>query len=109
MIRHYAICSAAAIAKHKDVFHSHHGSHYIDLPDGRVLAIVHFSSESGEIAFASEPGVELLPDPVFEGARELDAEHVRALEHLKLEGKTVLHAAKAAAKVHPLMKLRSWM
>lgn len=109
MTRFYAICPLDVLHKHRDVFHAQHGSHYVDLPDGRVLAVVHFSDESGEIAFAAEPGVEILPDPTFESSKALHPKHQAAVAHLSPQGTTVLHLAKAVGKIHPLMKLRSWM
>jgi hypothetical protein len=109
MTRSYAICTKAAHEKLKSCFHPQYGSHYLDLPDGRILVQAAFADESGEATFSTHPDVEMLPDPQFEGKTPLAEKHQAALAHLAPEGNTVLHLAKAAGKVHPLMRLRSWL
>lgn len=105
----YAICTKEAYQKSIPLFHSQHGSHYIDLPDGRLLVTVAFHHESSEAQFLALAGVELLPDPHFEGNKQLADHHHAAVAHLKPAGKTVLDVARAAGQIHPLMKLRSWI
>lgn len=109
MTRVYAICSKSAHEGLKHCFHPQYGSHYVDLPDGRILVQAAFADEAGESEFTSHPGVEVLPDPQFEGNSALHPKHQAAVAHLSPQGTTVLHLAKAVGKIHPLMKLRSWM
>jgi hypothetical protein len=109
MTKLYAICSKQAYEKTISLFHYQHGSHFLDLPDGRVFVMGVFGDEFGESEFCAMPGVEVLPDPMLQGNQELKPEHAQALAHLKPEGNTVLHAARSAGAVHPLMKLRSFM
>jgi hypothetical protein len=107
--RIYVICPKATLMQHRDYFHERHGAHFIDLPDGRVLAVAHFSGEAGENVFTSDKSVEVLPDPLYESQRELSPEHLAATAHLNPEGKTIFHLAKAAGRVAPMLKLRSWL
>ena len=109
MTRVYAICTKEAHERLKNCFHPQYGSHYIDLPDGRILLMANFNDEAGEVLFTSDDQVETLPDPYFAGNQPLEAKHLSAVAHLGLEGNTVLHLARAAGKMHPLMKLRPWM
>jgi hypothetical protein len=107
--RYYAIMTKAAHDSLKDHFHPQYGSHYLDLPDSRLLVLAHFHNEAGETAMSAHPEVAILPDVALEGNEPLRPEHLAAVEHLQLEGNTVLHLARAAARIHPLMKLRGWM
>ena len=93
-----------------DVFHPNLGSHYIDLPDGRILVSCHFpESEASQEHWESLEGVERLPHPTFEASVPIKRSHALALGHLGIkEFDTVLHVARAAAKRHPLMKLRGF-
>jgi len=105
----YAICDREAYAKFKDHFCPQNGSHYIELESGRVLVLAFFHKEENEHAFSMLAGVDVLPDAFFSDGR-LQAEHAEELSELGLpESPTTFHVAKAAAKRHPLMKLRSWL
>lgn len=108
MTKIYAIVKKSALPELKDFFHPNYGHHWIDLDGENVLLLGSFSTHSGEVMFADHPAVELLPDMQFEGNVEIKVEHQALVKSLQPEGKTVLHVARAAGKIHPLMKLRSW-
>jgi hypothetical protein len=108
MTRTYHILSKDEWKKFVPTFHPQYGSHYIDLPSGKILVAVAFSSEASEEHFDSAEKLSL-PHPVWEGNQKLSAEHVAEIGHLGLTtDSTVLDAAKAAAKIHPAMRLRVW-
>jgi hypothetical protein len=90
-------------------FHPMYGSHYIDLPSGKILVAVAFSTEGSEDHFADTAEKLSLPHPVLEGNQKLSVEHVAELSHLGITTEhTVLDVARAAAKIHPLVRLRIW-
>jgi hypothetical protein len=105
----YAICDRKAYEEFKDNFCPMHGSHYIDLPSGRLLVLGFFHKEENEIAFAVKEGVEILPDPFFSSSKNLEPSHIEELRDLGVsESSTILDVGRAAAARHPLMKLRAW-
>ena len=110
MLNTYYLTDKETWLEHTNVFHPQLGSHYIDLPDGRILISAHFPvTHSSAEVWEDHPRVEKLNHPVFEGTKPLDDKHVAALAHLGIrKGHTVIDVATAAAKIHPLMKLRAF-
>jgi hypothetical protein len=109
--RIYAIVKRSALPELKDWFHYGLGHHWIDLgstTSEHVLLIGFFEKESGELFVTSHPDVQVLPDPHFEGNSPLNPEHAALVAVLKPQGPTVLDIARAAGKIHPLMRLRSF-
>ena len=103
----YYITSIEVWKTHTDSFHPGLGSHYIDLPDGRILLSADFPNHSSLEIWEQKQGVELLPHPVFEGTKKLDKKHVDALQHLGVTADhTVVDVARIAGAVMPTMKLR---
>lgn len=89
-------------------FHPIHGSHYIDLPNGRVLVAVQFSTEWAEESFHALAKTKTdLPHPVWQGTEFLGKEHLDEVGHLvaHVSKPTVHDVIRAAAAIHPLMKL----
>ncbi len=93
------------------LFHPQHGSHYIDLPNGRILLCADFVDEGTEEAFSLRAtSLKSLPHPVFSGTEKISAYHVDELSHL-FAGKedsrkaTVHDVVRKAAAIHPLMRL----
>lgn len=91
-----------------NLFHPQLGSHWIPLPNGKLLVSCHFPPTHANVeTWEHQANVSPLPHPIFEGTKPLSDEHVAALSHLGIKtGHTVLDVAGAAAKLHPLMKLR---
>ena len=93
------------------LFHSRHSSHYIDLPNGRILLSAVFADEGSEEEFSLRAkSLQSLPHPVFSGNDKIAAGHVEELHHLftskeEAKGATVRDVVKKAAAVHPLMRL----
>jgi hypothetical protein len=118
MTRTYHIMEKSEWRKYVHYFHPQYGSHYIDLPSGKILVAVTFMQDASEDFF--ETAVKKsLPHPVWNGNETLDEEHVEELHHL-FDGATAEEkkaaASKAttkdvvarASKIHPLMKMRVW-
>ena len=116
----YYLCEQKTWAESVGLFDSRDGSHYVDLPDGKILVCASFRDAAAQSKWESHPNVSALPDPAFEGTASLNApEHV-SLRHLfgdqqkksspssaDYSQKTVLDVAREVGKIHPLMKLRS--
>ena len=104
----YYLVSKEIWATHTDSFHPSLGSHYIDLPDGRILLSAHFPLNHSSLElWEGKQGVEALPHPVFEGSKKLDKKHVDALQHLGVTAEhTVVDVARIAGAIMPTMKLR---
>jgi hypothetical protein len=112
------------------LFHPVLGAHYINLADGRILLSAHFhENHYSQDAWEAIDGVEPLPNPLFASADPISDAHATALSDVLVtsavpsesKGKqaslnaaipaivpTVSDVAKAAAQVHPLMKLRTF-
>lgn len=100
-----------------DLFHPAYGSHYINLPNGRILLAASFSHEGSEEMFhMSAKTMTSLPHPVFQGTDPISVAHANELAaHSGLfpEPNAQQVAAKCtvrdiiarAAKEHPLMRL----
>lgn len=93
------------------LFHPQHGSHYIDLPNGRILLAATFASEGAEEAFSLQTTtLQSLPHPVFSGTDKISGAHAGELGHLFPNGKDAAQAnvrdvIQKAAAIHPLMRL----
>jgi len=104
----YYITDQATHDGHIELFHPQLGSHYINLPKGKILVSCHFPENHSCIeTWEAHPNVKALPHPVFEGTKPLSDAHVAALSSLGIvAGNTILDIAKVAASIHPGMKLR---
>ena len=104
----YYLTSKEVWSTHTHAFHPSLGSHFIDLPDGRILLSAHFPLNHSSLEiWEAKPGVEPLPHPVFEGTKKLAGKHVDALKHLGVTAEhTVVHVARIAGEIMPTMKLR---
>lgn len=97
-----------------NLFHPQHGSHYIDLPNGRILVATAFASEFAEEEFhARSTTKRSLPHPVFEGTDTITADHAAELGHLfqsaeEASRATVRDVVRKAAAIHPLMRLSAF-
>jgi hypothetical protein len=116
--RTYHVMSKDEWMRFVPYFHPQFGSHYIDLPSGKILVAVTFLQDASEDFF--ETAVKnSLPHPVWNGNDTINAEHVDELHHL-FEGETpeekkaaaskatTRDVAARASKIHPLMKMRAW-
>jgi hypothetical protein len=110
LLNTFYICTKEVWMTHTEAFHPQLGSHYLPLPDGRILVSCHFPQDHSSIeSWEKKDGVEALPHPVFEGTKKLDPKHVVALASLGITANhTVVDVAKSAAAQHPLMKLRAF-
>jgi hypothetical protein len=119
MVKTFHIMDKPEWGKFVPYFHQQSGSHYIDLPSGKILVAVAFSSEASENHFEDNAGKDSLPHPVWNGNDTLTSSHVEELFHL-FDGNTddekKVAASKATtkdvaakvSKIHPLMRLRIW-
>jgi hypothetical protein len=119
MTRTYHIMSKAEWMRFVHYFHPQYGSHYIDLPSGKILVAVSFMQEASEDFFETTAAKNSLPHPVWNGNDTINPEHVEELHHL-FEGETAdekkAAASKAttkdvvarASKIHPLLRMRAW-
>jgi hypothetical protein len=106
MVKTFHIMAKDEWRKHIHSFHPQYGSHYIDLPSGKILVATSFASEASEEHFDNADKLSL-PHPIWEGNQKLNAGHVAELGHLGItEAHTVLDVARTVSKIHPLMKLR---
>jgi hypothetical protein len=105
----YHLMEKAEWFKHKDLFHPQYGSHYIDLPSGKVLVAATFGTEASEEHFLATAHKDSLPHPVWEGTQKISASQAGELSHMGITtDHTVLDVARAAAKIHPKLKLRTF-
>jgi hypothetical protein len=119
MTRTFHIMAKDEWRKYINYFHPMYGSHYIDLPSGKILVAVSFMQEASEDYFEANAVRNSLPHPVWNGNDTINAEHVEELHDL-FEGATIEEkkaaASKAtkkdvaarASKIHPLLRMRSW-
>jgi hypothetical protein len=107
MTKTYHTMDKAEWAGLTDLFHPQHGSHYIDLPNGRIIVAVDFADEGAEEAFGLRSASrKSLPHPVFEGTDKIAAHHVAELGHLGVDkNSTVRDVIKKVSAIHPHMKL----
>lgn len=92
----------------KEVFESHHRcfseSHYIDLPDEKVLVCGRFRDSFHRDEFTSHPQVSSLAHPL--SGETLSREHAAVLQHLGASEKdTAWSLSKKLKAVHPLMDI----
>ncbi len=81
------------------------GAHYIDLPDGTVLAKLRFHNDGAQTEVESHPQVVALPHP---SSSETVGDSVAAkLAHLGVtKDHRTFDVARLASKIHPQMRLR---
>jgi len=97
-----------------NLFHPQHGSHYIDLPNGRILLAASFLTEGAEEAFGLQvKSLQSLPHPIFSGSDKISVGHVEELSHLftskeEARSATVRDVVKKATAIHPLMRLSAF-
>jgi len=105
----YHIMDKAEWVKHVNLFHPQYGSHYIDLPSGKILMAANFGNEGSEEDFLTSAQKDSLPHPVWEGTQKISSSQAAELAHLGITTEhTVLDVARAAAKIHPMLKLRTF-
>jgi hypothetical protein len=92
----YYICEPNDVIGHAQQFKD---THYIDLPDGRVLVSANFHSEHFQQRWAAQPHVE----SVANDDAPVSAKHGETLKHLGVkEGQTKDDVRKLVKKVHRL-------
>jgi hypothetical protein len=98
--------------KHIHSFHPQHGSHYIDLPNGKIFAGITWHDEAAQVAFelhadgGGNPLVETLPHPVHEGTKKLKQKHLDMLADLNPgQNDTIIDLVRKAGQRHPRFRL----
>jgi hypothetical protein len=127
MTKQFYITDRATWAKHvaNGVFCHERGTSFVELPDGSLIVAAHFPvkhEEACQFLFESDPAVEALPHPMYEGSVELDDRHTDKIKLMKDKPNgndvfpdkaqrgtdanpkvktTIRDVARAMAKVHP--------
>jgi hypothetical protein len=105
----YYIANKQVFLDNNHLFHPTLGAHYIDLPSGNILVSAHFAqTHAGITQWEALNGVQPLPHPLFAAGMALPPAIVTALSSLGIQtGHTIIDVVKAAASIHPLMKMRA--
>jgi hypothetical protein len=100
----YAICPKYIYLQHVQLQHVN-DAHYIDLNSGNILVKVTFKSDHITDQFSNHPRVNALPH--VSSGRAVGAKVSQHLSHLGInENHTTWDVADAAAKIHPVMRMR---
>jgi hypothetical protein len=86
-------------------------SHYIDLPDGKVLVVARFRDANHQDTFVERTGAESLPHPLssetMQDHQDKYPDHKKILDDLGVDTKPtdrMYDVAKQLGKIHPLFK-----